>query len=483
MLDQLDQKRIDGLKAEAQTQQQVKQVTADTVHQAEQHNIELEEERRQIEEKYHALSKDKEGNVLVNTDSDKQKLTELQTLTQKFVADLTKDTKGDFLKNFLGDPKAFQNFKVQAQESLNLFYIKKLEMEPATIATMKDTLQKSLDSMKLQCPALQTIIKVTGIVIPDQAIAAYEKQLNEAAAKAIKTPQLNASQMAVQDEYKIGNDLMGRLTTTATKRGIDPAALAQVAQMRTEFDNLMHTEDMSAEKFAHLGQLIKEIDWGKILPTGSDFNSGEQAIKTMTDALLKRKELLDQQKANAVPTTQNDAETRSLQQQLNAIKQKQDAENQAKKVTQDAAGAATALANSLASASKIDFSSLISDLNNAVSAMQRLASTAYEVPNMAAKGGAMYAGGGNVGTDTIAARLSPGEVVMNAASSRRFYSQLIAMNAGRQPAYQTGGSVTNAGIVGDVTVNVSGGGNKQTGQAIADTLNRSIRRGSARLRN
>lgn len=88
------------------------------------------------------------------------------------------------------------------------------------------------------------------------------------------------------------------------------------------------------------------------------------------------------------------------------------------------------------------------------------------------------------GTDTIPAMLTPGEFVMNSRATRRFYSQLVAMNAGLSPAYRaSGGSVMNAGITGDVTINVSGG---QTGQDTARTivraLNREIRRGTSALR-
>ena len=94
-----------------------------------------------------------------------------------------------------------------------------------------------------------------------------------------------------------------------------------------------------------------------------------------------------------------------------------------------------------------------------------------------------YAASGGVarrGTDTIPAMLSPGERVMNAASSRQFSSQLQSMNSGMLPVPRSqSGSVTN---IGDINVSVKGGDNThQTAREIAQVLRREIRRGTSRL--
>jgi hypothetical protein len=102
----------------------------------------------------------------------------------------------------------------------------------------------------------------------------------------------------------------------------------------------------------------------------------------------------------------------------------------------------------------------------------------------AAAGGKAWeflAGGGQpLGSDTIPAMLSPGEFVMNAASSQRFASQLLAMNAGIKPVFRSeGGSVTN---IGDINVTVTGGGSsRQTARSIATELRRELRRGTSTL--
>ena len=88
-----------------------------------------------------------------------------------------------------------------------------------------------------------------------------------------------------------------------------------------------------------------------------------------------------------------------------------------------------------------------------------------------------YLASGGRGTDTINAMLSPGEMVINAGSARKFSSELTAMNSGMRPSYHTqGGSVTN---VGDINVHLASGGTAHaTGRTIAAEIKRELRRGS-----
>jgi hypothetical protein len=135
-----------------------------------------------------------------------------------------------------------------------------------------------------------------------------------------------------------------------------------------------------------------------------------------------------------------------------------------------------------------DMSGLAANIQAAATAMWNLAAASQNVqpPSVqmtAHSGGVAWkflAGGGPVGTDVIPAMLSPGEVVINAASARRFAGQLTAINAGVEPVYRNeGGSVTN---IGDINVTVSGGGTtRQTARSIAAELRRELRRGTATL--
>ena len=134
-------------------------------------------------------------------------------------------------------------------------------------------------------------------------------------------------------------------------------------------------------------------------------------------------------------------------------------------------------------------------INIATRAMQDLAVAAASVPapggggfnedlsaEYSAKGGMAYlAGGGHPrGTDMIPAMLSKGEMVMSAATTRKFASQLTAMNAGVKPSYHSHGGVTTN--IGDINVTVAGGGTgRQTARAIATELRRELRRGTSVL--
>jgi TP901 family phage tail tape measure protein len=90
-------------------------------------------------------------------------------------------------------------------------------------------------------------------------------------------------------------------------------------------------------------------------------------------------------------------------------------------------------------------------------------------------------GGSPRGQDKISTMLSRGETVVNAKQSRRFFSELNAMNQGSQPVFrEQGGPVTN---VGDVNVTVNGGDtSQQTMREIGHALRREVQRGNIKLR-
>ena len=114
---------------------------------------------------------------------------------------------------------------------------------------------------------------------------------------------------------------------------------------------------------------------------------------------------------------------------------------------------------------------------------QRAAIAAQSIPPITgyAAGGMVHlAAGGPAGTDTIPAMLSPGEFVMSAGATRRFASQLVAMNAGVQPVFRSeGGSTTS---IGDVAIHVTESKTPQaTAEAVWAKLQRAARRGTIRF--
>jgi chorismate mutase len=97
-------------------------------------------------------------------------------------------------------------------------------------------------------------------------------------------------------------------------------------------------------------------------------------------------------------------------------------------------------------------------------------------------GGPFYAAGGMFrGQDRQLTALAQGETVVNRKQSRKFFSELNAMNQGSQPVYRDqGGPVTN---VGDVNVTVQGGDtSQQTVRGIGHALRRELKRGNITLR-
>ncbi len=82
------------------------------------------------------------------------------------------------------------------------------------------------------------------------------------------------------------------------------------------------------------------------------------------------------------------------------------------------------------------------------------------------------------GSDTVPAMLTPGEFVMNAGATRKFYSQLLSMN--QIKGYADGGEVTN--ISGDFNITVNGSGNPDAdARAIGKKLRRGIRQRTIKL--
>jgi hypothetical protein len=88
-------------------------------------------------------------------------------------------------------------------------------------------------------------------------------------------------------------------------------------------------------------------------------------------------------------------------------------------------------------------------------------------------------GPGRRGTDTIAAMLSPGEYVVNARSTKRFFSQLQAINAGHQPVYrQDGGPVSRGDTITIGDISITEPTQRETVKEFARKIKREARKGS-----
>lgn len=86
------------------------------------------------------------------------------------------------------------------------------------------------------------------------------------------------------------------------------------------------------------------------------------------------------------------------------------------------------------------------------------------------------------GTDRIPVWMAPGEFIVNAKDSRRFYSQLVDINRGKTPKYYSGGGMVS-NTIGDIHVTVNGADAKspaRIGRAVGIEIRREMKRGNLR---
>lgn len=143
-------------------------------------------------------------------------------------------------------------------------------------------------------------------------------------------------------------------------------------------------------------------------------------------------------------------------------------------------------AQNAAASAAISFKQTVTDANDAVDFFAfALDGLSLKISRLNATYGLdlqPQASGGPVskGKDSILAMLSPGEYVMNAKSTRKFYSQLVAMNSGI-PAFANGGMVSN-NFSGDFNISLQSSGNETVDvQRIGHMLRREIRRGTVKI--
>jgi TP901 family phage tail tape measure protein len=505
MLLDLDNKRISALKEQIKTQQQVAKEAEARAHQAEGHNLQLEEMRKAIEERLKATTKDAEGTIqFKGKEQFKRDLTDADKMIAAFVQKLRQYGEEDFSKNFLGDPRAFESLKREAEMMLAGMDLKKIEAAPKTITDMYDRFQKGLDLIKLQAPVLVKIEKVTGLDILtnglQKVIDAYEKKLNEATARAIKQPQLAAGLMAVADEYRDAHKTFEQINGSLTNfqvRQLGQEKATDILKERTklwslvvEYDRLNKSVEITDQNLLKLNTDQQAIDLGKTFFGPTDRARIAEALKTMRVALLERKTLLEQQKENITPKGENLDELNAIKQQIDEIQRKREAEGASKAVIDDQFSAINKVIDrvNVLATSWGTVANAVSEAARMIAGSEyglqsQFAATGGLIDRLATGGTARFFDDGGVasrGTDVIPAMLSPGEFVINAASARRFASQLVAMNAGIEPTFRSeGGSVTN---IGDINVTVSGGGSsRQTARSIATELRRELRRGTSIL--
>ncbi len=311
-----------------------------------------------------------------------------------------------------------------------------------------ETLNKQIDLLKqgFSGGVVNSLATIVGEGLSFNGVIEGVTKEREAAADRFKT-ELQTFQSQVNEA--VGNADFTKLKELQTKltgflaENKDNQSFSQVIQQLTTLnDQITKFADASATS-------LEKLDASK-------------AAEAATQALEKLGELFPQLESN----TQKAQEQNTTLQNMGAS---------ATTGAQTAIGQLTALQTAIASATQAQLA-----LN---AAMAQQGSGGGEAQT-AARGGMIHyrAMGGFIpkGTDTVPAMLSPGEFVINAAATRKFYSELVAINSGRSPVYREQGGIVN-NTFGDMNINLPAGSTDVQARAFMKKVQRELRRGSSRL--
>lgn len=344
-----------------------------------------------------------------------------------------------------------------------------------TTKSIQETLNRAFSTFKLDSGVnVAGLEELLGrkLTTPDQigqALTEAASEANKLRLEIDKALEVGPKAQALKSEIAtIFDTINDRGAIRGVGAAFDPTIKAlstQLGELGTQFSNVL--ADPSVEKVQALITARNQFSQQALKA-----NFGQQIfgadIQSMDAALVKLKQLSQLPQAN----------TGAMQQQLQKFESVLQASPAGKFQS-----AATAIGNAATPAQTI-----AAAFEQGASAAERMANAVSRIggksPAKAAKkanGGMIRAfANGGIGVDTISAMLSPGEFVMNSDSTRRFFSQIQAMNAGQTPVYRENGGTTT---IGDTTINVNGSSNpKAVATEIAGILNRAQRRGSARLK-
>ena len=265
MIESLDRRRLDALREQAKTQEQLSKEAEDRANQAEAHNLELEQMRQTIEEKLKITTKSAEGAVQFKGREElKRDLDNAAKLIEEFVGKTREYNKEDFIKVFSGDTRAFDSIRREAERALASADLKRIEVAPQVMDDLYSQLQNRLAQMKITAPVLVEIERVTGMeIVKDGLMAvldAYEKRLNEATARGILGPALAASLMDVNKQF----DAMLQKTWQTIPATASKKDLMGADTLLRELSELRRSGDITEEQIGSLLTRLQGIDFTKV---------------------------------------------------------------------------------------------------------------------------------------------------------------------------------------------------------------------------
>lgn len=403
-------------------------------------------------------------------------------------------TKGE-VKSLLASGDALDALNAQIQGSVGQarILLSNIALDPAALAALgvKDALNAADEQIDKQSE------KVSSLSQASLNRAAAEREIADAVARANA---LFNEQRGTMEKIARGAAAIQFGITTAKPGGKGLAEFQkELEDLRAQTQKLLTNPNVTSGTVQSLGDKFRAFQANAPSTVGTDLQRASDEFNLLVQILQKRQEIraLDAQGST-------DAARQQAQEGLNSASQKAQAEQAAAAAAQ--ANAENTLKTSQA-ASQIEtsFSAAVNTTSQIATNMQRAAEAAVQAAAAAANiapggeaqtvalGGKIrryqsggfvnyFANGGEAkGTDTIPAMLSPGEFVVNASSTRRFFSQLQAINAGVRPVFrEAGGPVGDTFNIGDIIVNGSSD-SKQTAREVMSAIRREQRRGTGSL--
>jgi len=443
--------------------------------------------------------------------------TRLQASLAKFRELATQGDKVD-VSTLLGFDQLQRRVQMALEGGVSQVEIQKLYSAPETFAAYREQIEKGIGPIR-------KVIEIAGRMDP-----ALKKEVEGMSAEEAVNHFGRVFQQS--QKRKIDFESMVRAEDTAASAvnkfakdaqvGFDKAA-ALTRTLDTSIEGAMAWTDMSKQPLKPQAQRFREAA-GKFfsqpnLISDKDFQELQAAYKAYIETIkpgLQAKEALEQfmrdaeairSGANKVQTLQTGVDASALkaieaEQRIPDLQQALKAAEEAAKGASDSTESAR---NAMGQVSQIDMSGLAGGIRNAATAMWDLArasAAASSAGSVSAGGGGggndelasliqqeFAASGGLIqyfdrggrarGTDTISAMLSPGEFVVNPRSTRRFYSQLLAMNAGITPAFRPHGDSSTV-TVGDININ-GASQPRETAREVIQAIRREFRRGTSAL--
>lgn len=436
---------------------------------------------------------DKETGELLSFDERGAQLKSGQKALKEFI-DLS--TKGKPLD--VGQMMDFASLSAEMSREMSDFRVEQLQASSKALSGLHLQVQNSLDDFKATIPALsflekETGIQVTGEVTGQEAVSKLLEEYDSLIVKKREILEADKEVVALNKELDAAIDAAaeseGNLSTqtaravTAIRDFFGSAKAAGDVDFFNKFKDALPGANAGIKE---LKQSVKDLTALEAGQSGvASWLTGEFKQDLSNALIALNKLILAEEEAKKVRGT--GADKRSLE-EINARIQAIDA---AKAVLEQPSADAQAMATgtsaaALAMSASVNPASLLENSWRNIAVSAQIAATAssnLKSPAMATHGGMtryLASGGAARGMDQIPAMLSKDEFVVNAKSSRQFYSQLSAMNAGMKPTFrESGGSVTT---VGDVSISVTETKDSQaTAREVMKAFRREKRRGSGRL--